>query len=196
MELARDNAQLLVNQIFDLPYEMDPLMGPLALLPAQTTHVPREKHVPEPKPLTKWEKFAKEKGIKKTKKSRKVFDEQTQEFRPRFGYKSKGDLHDWAVPVKDGEDPYADPFAKAKLEKQSRVLKNKMAQIKNLDAADKKKAKGKYNAPFGIPESNNPRHRVKFGKVYIYRTYIHIITLSCCVCPPPPFFITWSSLSQ
>jgi hypothetical protein len=52
-----------------------------------STPLPREKHVPEAKPLTKWEKFAKEKGIKKTKKSRKVYDEQTKEYLPAFGYK-------------------------------------------------------------------------------------------------------------
>jgi regulator of ribosome biosynthesis len=160
---ARDNVQLLVNQLFNLPYDMDNLIGMVALLPDQTTAIPREKHVPEPKPLTKWQKFAKEKGIKNTKKSRMVYDEESEEYRPRFGYKSKSDLSDWAIPVKDNEDPYADPFAKAKLDKTSRILKNKMAQIKNLDAANK--IKGKKNVPIGIPESNNPRTKVKFGKV-------------------------------
>ena len=35
--------------------------------------------VPKPKPLTRWEKFAKLKGIQNRKQSRKVFDEATGE---------------------------------------------------------------------------------------------------------------------
>ncbi len=31
---ARDNVQLLVNQIFSLPIEKDMLIGPVAILPA------------------------------------------------------------------------------------------------------------------------------------------------------------------
>ena len=109
--------------------------------------------------------FAKEKGIKNKKRDRKVYDEEVGEFRPNHGYKSKADMSDWAVPVADGEDSFLDPFAKASLDKKSRVLKNKMQQIKNIEAADK--AKGKVAAPVGIPESNNPRHKVKFGKVRV-----------------------------
>ena len=59
-----------------------------AELPPGTTLLPREKPVPEPRPETRWERFAKEKGIKKRKKSsRMVYDEQKGEWRPRWGYK-------------------------------------------------------------------------------------------------------------
>lgn len=34
--------------------------------------------IPKPKPPTKWDIFAKQKGIKKEKRSRMVFDEQSQ----------------------------------------------------------------------------------------------------------------------
>jgi len=43
------------------------------LLPAEFV-LPRARKVPVPKPLTKWEKFAKEKGIVNKKKDKKVFD--------------------------------------------------------------------------------------------------------------------------
>lgn len=37
--------------------------------------IPREKKVPPPKQLTKWEQYAKEKGITKKKKEKKVWDD-------------------------------------------------------------------------------------------------------------------------
>jgi regulator of ribosome biosynthesis len=56
-------------------------------LPAPTTTLPREKPLPKPKEETRWEKFAKEKGIVKRKRERMVFDETAQEWKPRFGFK-------------------------------------------------------------------------------------------------------------
>lgn len=46
----------------------------------------REKPIPQPKKETRWEKFAKEKGITKKKKSRMMWDEASQEWKPRWGY--------------------------------------------------------------------------------------------------------------
>ena len=40
--------------------------------------LPREKPIPKPKPLTKWERFRQEKGLpQKQKRSRVVYDEKT-----------------------------------------------------------------------------------------------------------------------
>jgi hypothetical protein len=85
--------------------------GPVAELPAAVTVLPRsvpsiscdrrdvtpngvayrrsgrEKPIPQPKKETKWEKFAREKGIKKKKKDRMIWDEPEQEWRPRWGFK-------------------------------------------------------------------------------------------------------------
>lgn len=44
-------------------------------LPAKITIFPRQKPIPKEKPLTRWEKFQKEKGIEKKKRGRMVFDE-------------------------------------------------------------------------------------------------------------------------
>ena len=69
---------------------------PLLQLPPCTTVLPREKpvsfniiklitpffdvllQIPQPKPPTKWEQFAKAKGITKKKRQRMVFDEKAQ----------------------------------------------------------------------------------------------------------------------
>jgi regulator of ribosome biosynthesis len=45
------------------------------LLPGSKTMFPRAKRVPEAKEPTKWEKFSKDKGIVKRKRSRMVLDE-------------------------------------------------------------------------------------------------------------------------
>lgn len=58
--------------------------------------------LPKQAPMTKWEAFAKAKGIApKPKKERLVFDDQTQEWVPRWGYKGKNkQLEDqWIVEV-------------------------------------------------------------------------------------------------
>jgi regulator of ribosome biosynthesis len=57
------------------------------MLPPRSTPIPREKHIPTDKAQTRWEKFALEKGIKKKKRERMVWDEDKKEWRPRFGFK-------------------------------------------------------------------------------------------------------------
>jgi regulator of ribosome biosynthesis len=73
-DLARDNTQLLLNKIWELPTERVE-EAIVAKLPAPTFVLPREKPLPKPKPLTKWQKFAQEKRITKTKKSKLAWDE-------------------------------------------------------------------------------------------------------------------------
>lgn len=86
---ARNGVQLLVNQIFALPTNVT-LDGVFAKLPPATTILPREKPLPKARPETKWEKFAKTKGIApKPKKDRMVFDEEKQDWVPAWGYKGK-----------------------------------------------------------------------------------------------------------
>lgn len=73
--LTRDNLQLLLNEVWELPTERVEECV-VAKLPAPAFILPRSRKCPGPKPLTKWEKFAKEKGLQKTKKDKKVFDEE------------------------------------------------------------------------------------------------------------------------
>jgi len=78
--------QRLVADLFTLPSEAD-VNGRYVELPAGETPFPRTKPLPPTeKPMTKWEKFAKEKGIKKRKRSKLVYDEQTDEWKRRHGY--------------------------------------------------------------------------------------------------------------
>jgi regulator of ribosome biosynthesis len=145
-ELAQQSAQLLIKHIFQLPVEKTDI-GPVVTLPASTTRLPRSQHVPKEKALTRWQKFAQEKGIVKRKRSRMVWDEAAEEWRPRFGYKrANDDTGDWAVPVKDGDDPMADPWERRRMEKQKRVIQNKLNQIRNLE-----RAQGGKGVPAGIP---------------------------------------------
>lgn len=73
LALTRDNAQLLLNEIWELPTERVEETV-VAKLPAPKYRLPRARRIPEPKALTKWQKFAQEKGIKKQKRDKKVYD--------------------------------------------------------------------------------------------------------------------------
>ena len=65
--LARDNTQLLINQLWQLPTDrVEEAL--VARLPEPTTRLPREKPVPRPRPLTRWQQFARLKGIRPKKK--------------------------------------------------------------------------------------------------------------------------------
>ncbi|CAH0478280.1 unnamed protein product [Peronospora belbahrii] len=147
---ARENVQLLINHIFELPREMSD-MGPLALLPGPKTVIPREKPLPKPKIETRWEKFAMEKGIEKRKKSRKVFDENTGSWSHTWGYQRAGDdMKDWAVEMKAGDTE--DPWTKRKQEKRTRVNKNLRAHASNLKQGRGKQLAGiAGRTPTGIP---------------------------------------------
>lgn len=64
----------------------------------------QEKPIPKKKPMTKWEQFAARKGIKPKEKSGKlVFDENSGEWVPKWGYKGKNKQIDdqWLVEVDD-----------------------------------------------------------------------------------------------
>ena len=104
-ERSRDNCQLLLNEIWKLPTERVE-EAVVAVLPPGAPPgftIPREKPIPIPKPPTKWEKYAKEKGIvNKKKKSRMVWDEVVKDWVPRFGYKkAQAEVEkNWAMPWK------------------------------------------------------------------------------------------------
>lgn len=71
---TRDNVQLLINKLFELPMKTEE--GYMYVdLPEPRYNIPREKPLPAPKALTKWQKFAIEKGIKKTPKPKKSWDD-------------------------------------------------------------------------------------------------------------------------
>lgn len=69
--------QLLINKVWELPIErVDEAV--VATLPKPEYVLPRSRAIPKPKPLTKWQQFAKAKGIslKKKKKPKVKWDDE------------------------------------------------------------------------------------------------------------------------
>ena len=139
--ITKFNTQLLLNQLFNLPVErVEDVI--VAKLPKGLTVIPREKPLPKAKPPTKWEQYAKLKGIQKKKKSRMVYDETTKEFRPTWGYKRKDDsTKDWIYEIKKNEDPYHDFFSQKTTARNERVAKNELQRLRNIARTNSKKGK-------------------------------------------------------
>lgn len=139
--LARDNTQLLVTQLWALPSERaEGGAGPVVVkLPEPSSRLPREKPLPKARPPTKWEQFARLKGIRPTRKKRGtlVWDEAAKEWRRRWGYRRAGadPKRDWALEVPEGADPLEDQFAKRRQEKRERVARNELNRLRNLARA-------------------------------------------------------------
>jgi len=141
LELARDNTQILVNAIWNLPTERVEEVV-VAKFPAPAFKLPREKPLPAPKQLTKWEKYAKEKGIvKKKKKDRVVWDDVVKKWVPQFGYKKKQaeDEKNWVIPIKEGPDPVLNPHEKLEEDKKERKAKNELQRLRNIGRQKKVK---------------------------------------------------------
>lgn len=116
-------------------------------LPPPTTPLPREKPLPAEKAPTKWEKFAAKKGIKDKKKEGKlVFDEETQEWVPKWGYKgrNKEGEQDWIVEVDDkkesrkGKEDEGGVRAEGRRERKEKVRRNERSQRANERKGRKK----------------------------------------------------------
>ncbi|KAJ5883880.1 Regulator of ribosome biosynthesis [Penicillium subrubescens] len=114
--IARDGAQVLLNQLLTTcTITSSAQNGVLLNLPAPATACPRHKPLPIPKPPTKWELFARKKGIgkfsqrpgfalaDKERRKKLAYDEASGEWVPRWGYKGKNKPEDtqWAVEVKE-----------------------------------------------------------------------------------------------
>lgn len=152
-EISRGSAQLLINALFSLPTTWSP-EGVLAILPPTTStpsqgkqledRLPREKPLPKEKALTRWERFAKAKGIVKKKKGQ-VWDEQLKAFKPKHGYIRPAAFEggvkpvdkDWLVEISPGQDPMADLFEDKKQEKATLKQKQEKRQKRNLEEAYK-----------------------------------------------------------
>ncbi|KAE8794326.1 Ribosome biogenesis regulatory protein-like protein [Hordeum vulgare] len=134
---ATELAQAVANALFSLP-ATEGRDGPVVRLPPPTNRLPREKHLPRPQPPTKWEQFAKSKGIIKHKKNKRAWDEQTNSWKRTYGYDRVNDDRD--VPIIEAkltDEPGVDPFAQRKEEKKSRVDKQEKNRLGNLKNAAK-----------------------------------------------------------
>lgn len=155
LDLARDNAQLLVNKIWELP--VDKVDGAVTgRLPDTTTIIPREKSIPKPKSATKWQEFAQLKSIQNKKKGRKVWDDETKEWKPRWGYKRANDeTKQWAIEVPQNADPYEDQFEKLSKAKKERAAKNELQRLRNIGRKMKGKVPGVGLTPTEAPDKDH-----------------------------------------
>ncbi|KAF8451520.1 ribosomal biogenesis regulatory protein, partial [Terfezia claveryi] len=141
---ARDGAQLLINQILTTASLKSTSDGVFAELPDPITPLPREKPLPKPKEPTKWELFAKKKGISSLRTNstgKMVYDEATGTWVPKWGYKgsNKAEENQWLVEVDDKKASKAgkdvEEFNPRKLSRQERVdriKKNERQMKKNV----------------------------------------------------------------
>lgn len=139
LEKAVDGCSQLLSVLWQLPVERSDA-GPLGTLPKfDELPLPRSLPPPPPKQMTKWEKFAKEKGIalNKNKRSRKVWDEATNSWKYRHGYeKANDDTKEWPImEVKANQDPFEDPWERARDEKKARRERNQESRMKNMERA-------------------------------------------------------------
>jgi len=155
LAITRDATQCLFNALWQLPSEQ--VQGTFVVkLPEPKTWLPREKPAPKKKPMTKWQEYAKSKGILNKKKSRMVFDEASQEYKPRWGYKRANDnTKDWLIPVPDNADPMEDQFAKRMNAKKERVAKNELQRLRNIARTQKGKVPGVGLTPTERPSKDH-----------------------------------------
>lgn len=138
LDLTRDNTQLLINSIWELPTEREE-ESVVAKLPAARMVLPRARKLPVPKPLTKWEQIAKAKGIKKRTRDKKVYDEVLDKWVPTYGYQRfKAEKEkDWIIEVPQNADPNKDMFAEKRDLRIERIAKNEISRMRNIARAKK-----------------------------------------------------------
>lgn len=139
LKKALDGCAQLVDALWQLPKEKSDV-GAMVRLPLHDdSRVPRALPAPEAKKETKWEKFARERGIPahKEKRSRKVWDEATGSWMYRHGYqKANDDGKEWPImEIKDNEDPFQDPWEKQREVKRAKVEKNTEQRMRNQERA-------------------------------------------------------------
>ncbi|KAF7995779.1 hypothetical protein HCN44_006886 [Aphidius gifuensis] len=135
LSLNKDNTQLLINDIFSLETERKD-NELIVKLPKICTSLPRARTMPKQKVPTKWQQFAKEKGIKNKKKPKLNWDEELTKWIPTFGYKKNAAEYqkNWVVELTTGDTPRETRLSSAKSEK---IAKNELQRLRNLARAKK-----------------------------------------------------------
>lgn len=133
INLTRDNVQLIVNDLWEQPIEkVEETI--VAKLPESKMRLPRSRKIPDVQAMTKWEKFAKEKGIKKKKPEKKIFDQELQKWVPAYGFK-KAEAEkqkEWVLELPQTADPMEDQFSKKNDLRSEKVAKNEIQRMKNI----------------------------------------------------------------
>ena len=143
-QTARDCVQSLLNDLLTTCPIQATSSGAHMKLPKPTFELPREKPLPTPKPETKWEKFAKKKGIKDKRRGegKMEFDEEKGEWVPKWGYKgrNKDGERDWIVELdgKKPEEPVNGGRSEGRKERKERVRRNE----RKMRANQKREGRG------------------------------------------------------
>ncbi|KAG2289807.1 hypothetical protein Bca52824_049411 [Brassica carinata] len=157
--------------------------GPLVQLPPPSTKLPRDKHLPRPKPPTKWEEFALKKGIQKRKKDKIVYDETTDQFKRRHGYDRVNDDNDIPIIEAKASDDRTRrrPFAKRLDDKKKRVGKQEKNRLQNLKTAAKAGALPSHVqlAVTALPISGTKTRPQKIGKEALGDVAVNLYFLIC-----------------
>ena len=113
-------------------------------LPQPSFSLPREKPLPKPREETKWEKFAKKKGVKDKKKGegKTVYDEDKGEWVPKWGYKGKNKEGegDWIVELDDKktDEPINGGRSEGRKERLEKIRRNE----RKMRANQKREGRG------------------------------------------------------
>jgi regulator of ribosome biosynthesis len=161
---ARDGAQSLLNELLTTrPITSSP-SGLTLSLPPTTTPLPRWKVLPKIKPPTKWEAFARKKGIGKfggtatggakleDRRKNMVYDEESGEWVKKWGYKGKnkeGEGSDWLVELDEkrvraekdregGQEAGQNVRMEGKRERMERVRRQERKERSNAKRGGKK----------------------------------------------------------
>ncbi|KRY42707.1 Ribosome biogenesis regulatory -like protein [Trichinella spiralis] len=119
MNKVRESVQLMANKLWELPTQR--------IEDAIVVEIPKKA------PPTKWEEYAKMKGIQKRKRTRMIWDEAAQDWKPRWGYNRANDnTKDWLIEIPRQKDPYVDYFGERKEAKKERIAKNELRRLKNI----------------------------------------------------------------
>jgi regulator of ribosome biosynthesis len=137
--IARDGTQSLITTLLTTTTIHSTSDGLNMTLPPPATPLPRWKPLPKPKAPTKWETFAKKKGIGKfagsasggaalaERRKNAVYDEEKGEWVKKWGYKgrNKGPEGEWLVEVDEkqrkGEEDGKSVRGEGKRERMERV---------------------------------------------------------------------------
>lgn len=115
----------LENQFID--YDVDP---DVVVLTKPEILFPRFKPTPSKPVMTKWEEFAKSKGIQKKKKSKLVHDQATDSWVPRYGKDSIGKLNKKRDIIRE-DDGTKDPFKEAERERKISKVRQDLNEQSN-----------------------------------------------------------------
>jgi len=141
---GRDCAQALINQLLTTCAITSTESGVHINLPAPTSLMPREKSIPKAKEPTKWEKFAKKKGIQAKKKEGKlVYDVPTGQWVPKYGYKgaNKKGESDWLVEVDDKKERQTGEAGDARKDKRAERMEKMKRQDRRERANESRRVK-------------------------------------------------------